>query len=470
MTAAVSAFMPFAFGTLRLHRVEAACIPGNGASIRLLEKTGFRREGFARQYLCINGVWQDHLLFARLRDDPRALTKPGAALGPPGCLAITRADEGTCATIPSTAMRDRGFRPADCVGHACARGASGRRRDCCRVLPASACPRSAAACRTGSPAPAATSADRTALARPRRCRQLDEIARRSTSAPARARSRSRPRPSSRPPTICAISSPSRARPPVLRRRRHGAHAGRRAGTRRRRSRRRTAAGRACRSAMRSCAKACSQRPSSPNSGGSRCLPPGATNVVVHRHRGGSELPDAAAGGAGGLCRLCRLRRSRATAASGRSRKKKARADAQQLIAPARETTYSPAAQRDHRRLELAHVGNDGARAGGQQAAGRAPEPEWLPPTKPIAVMPALTAAVMPAGESSTTMQSAGATSSSWRHAGAGRAPACRSARRSPKTGWARRSAPGSVVSRLIRMRSIGEEEATHFGPRSQVSA
>ena len=69
MTAAVSALIPFAFGTLRLHRLEAACIPTNAASIRLLEKTGFRREGFARQYLCIDGVWQDHLLYARLRDD-----------------------------------------------------------------------------------------------------------------------------------------------------------------------------------------------------------------------------------------------------------------------------------------------------------------------------------------------------------------------------------------------------------------
>jgi ribosomal-protein-alanine N-acetyltransferase len=69
MTAAVSALIPFAFGTLRLHRIEAACIPTNAASIRLLEKTGFRREGFARQYLCIDGVWQDHLLYARLRDE-----------------------------------------------------------------------------------------------------------------------------------------------------------------------------------------------------------------------------------------------------------------------------------------------------------------------------------------------------------------------------------------------------------------
>jgi ribosomal-protein-alanine N-acetyltransferase len=69
MAAAVNALLPFAFNTLRLHRVEAACIPANNASIRLLEKTGFRREGFARQYLCINGIWQDHLLFARLRED-----------------------------------------------------------------------------------------------------------------------------------------------------------------------------------------------------------------------------------------------------------------------------------------------------------------------------------------------------------------------------------------------------------------
>jgi len=68
MTAAVRAVIPFAFATLRLHRVEAACIPTNAGSIRLLEKNGFVREGYAREYLCINGIWQDHLLFARLKD------------------------------------------------------------------------------------------------------------------------------------------------------------------------------------------------------------------------------------------------------------------------------------------------------------------------------------------------------------------------------------------------------------------
>jgi [ribosomal protein S5]-alanine N-acetyltransferase len=70
MTAAVRAVIPFAFTTLRLHRLEAACIPTNAGSIRLLENTGFQREGYAREYLCINGVWQDHLLYARLKDGP----------------------------------------------------------------------------------------------------------------------------------------------------------------------------------------------------------------------------------------------------------------------------------------------------------------------------------------------------------------------------------------------------------------
>lgn len=69
MTRGVSALVPFAFDVLRLHRIEAACIPTNQPSIRLLERTGFQREGYAREYLCINGSWQDHLLYARLRGD-----------------------------------------------------------------------------------------------------------------------------------------------------------------------------------------------------------------------------------------------------------------------------------------------------------------------------------------------------------------------------------------------------------------
>jgi ribosomal-protein-alanine N-acetyltransferase len=71
MTAAVRAVVGFAFETLHLNRLEAACLPKNAASIRLLEKVGFTREGYARKYLCIDGRWQDHVLYGLVRDDPR---------------------------------------------------------------------------------------------------------------------------------------------------------------------------------------------------------------------------------------------------------------------------------------------------------------------------------------------------------------------------------------------------------------
>jgi ribosomal-protein-alanine N-acetyltransferase len=60
------------FATLRLHRLEAACIPQNERSIRVLEKAGFRREGLLHAYLKINGRWQDHFLYALVADDAAA--------------------------------------------------------------------------------------------------------------------------------------------------------------------------------------------------------------------------------------------------------------------------------------------------------------------------------------------------------------------------------------------------------------
>ena len=71
MSEAISAVLDLAFGKLGLHRVEAACLPHNEPSRGLLLKSGFKEEGFAREYLRINGRWQDHVLFAILRDDPR---------------------------------------------------------------------------------------------------------------------------------------------------------------------------------------------------------------------------------------------------------------------------------------------------------------------------------------------------------------------------------------------------------------
>jgi ribosomal-protein-alanine N-acetyltransferase len=61
--AAVRAITAYAFRNLDLHRLEAACIPENEPSRRLLAKAGFAEEGYAKAYLKINGVWRDHVLF-----------------------------------------------------------------------------------------------------------------------------------------------------------------------------------------------------------------------------------------------------------------------------------------------------------------------------------------------------------------------------------------------------------------------
>lgn len=70
----------FCFSDLGLHRVEAACLPTNAASRGLLMASGFSEDGFARKYLKIRGVWQDHLLFSKLAEDHRtaASRAPGS--------------------------------------------------------------------------------------------------------------------------------------------------------------------------------------------------------------------------------------------------------------------------------------------------------------------------------------------------------------------------------------------------------
>ena len=67
--AAVRALTVFAFRTLALHRLEAACLPTNHGSRRVLEKSGFRNAGRARAYLKINGEGADHLLFGLVEDE-----------------------------------------------------------------------------------------------------------------------------------------------------------------------------------------------------------------------------------------------------------------------------------------------------------------------------------------------------------------------------------------------------------------
>lgn len=77
MTEAVAAAATFVFDELQLHRIEAACLPHNRASVRVLEQNHFQHEGLARRYLKIDGIWRDHLLFALLSDDRRGLPMVG---------------------------------------------------------------------------------------------------------------------------------------------------------------------------------------------------------------------------------------------------------------------------------------------------------------------------------------------------------------------------------------------------------
>lgn len=62
MTEILKEAVTFAFKDLRLHRVMANYIPTNEASGRILKRLGFTVEGYARDYLYLNGKWQDHIL------------------------------------------------------------------------------------------------------------------------------------------------------------------------------------------------------------------------------------------------------------------------------------------------------------------------------------------------------------------------------------------------------------------------
>ncbi len=69
MRAGIELVLRRAFGTLRLHRIEANIQPGNRASIALAQGAGFRREGFSPRYLKIGGRWRDHERWAMLAED-----------------------------------------------------------------------------------------------------------------------------------------------------------------------------------------------------------------------------------------------------------------------------------------------------------------------------------------------------------------------------------------------------------------
>lgn len=66
---AVALATDIAFSQLRLHRIEICIRPENAASLRVVEKLGFRYEGLRRNFIHIDGKWCDHFAFALTRED-----------------------------------------------------------------------------------------------------------------------------------------------------------------------------------------------------------------------------------------------------------------------------------------------------------------------------------------------------------------------------------------------------------------
>lgn len=71
MTEAIGLVTDYAFAQLRLHRIEANVMPWNAPSLRVLEKNGYEREGISREYLYINGKWEDHVHMVKLNRELR---------------------------------------------------------------------------------------------------------------------------------------------------------------------------------------------------------------------------------------------------------------------------------------------------------------------------------------------------------------------------------------------------------------
>lgn len=70
MTESLQAAIAFVFGPMRLHRIMANYRPTNERSGRLLRRLGFVVEGYARDYLFIDGAWRDHVLTALTHPSP----------------------------------------------------------------------------------------------------------------------------------------------------------------------------------------------------------------------------------------------------------------------------------------------------------------------------------------------------------------------------------------------------------------
>jgi ribosomal-protein-alanine N-acetyltransferase len=75
MTEGLALVLRHAFGTLGLHRIEANVQPENERSIALVQRLGFRGEGYSPRYLKIGGRWRDHVRYPMLADEFRPVRR-----------------------------------------------------------------------------------------------------------------------------------------------------------------------------------------------------------------------------------------------------------------------------------------------------------------------------------------------------------------------------------------------------------
>jgi [ribosomal protein S5]-alanine N-acetyltransferase len=71
MSEAIELVLKYAFENLRIHRLEANIQPGNLASLAVVKRAGFIREGYSKRYLKVSGRWRDHERWAILAEDWR---------------------------------------------------------------------------------------------------------------------------------------------------------------------------------------------------------------------------------------------------------------------------------------------------------------------------------------------------------------------------------------------------------------
>lgn len=69
MTEVINEVVKIAFEVLNLHRIEANIMPKNEPSIHVVQKCGFNNEGISREYLLINGIWEDHYHFVKFNEN-----------------------------------------------------------------------------------------------------------------------------------------------------------------------------------------------------------------------------------------------------------------------------------------------------------------------------------------------------------------------------------------------------------------